>query len=157
MFLLRLFLNCPVHYMHLGLSISCSPLPVPVASFSFSIDFPLSWCPYSHSNSKLTYFATFSRLRLSSCLATDSMDSRNKLFLVSILVFVLVYFSYFYFFDDAFRALTLLLGVRTVVRLIKNSLMRCLCGYVSGGRCRLFPYGPADATASQNPIISCLI
>ena len=33
--------------------------------------------------------------------------------------------------------------------------MRCLCGYLSGARCRLFAYGPADATASQSPIISC--
>jgi len=31
------------------------------------------------------------------------------------------------------------------------------CGYLSGSRCRLFAYGPADATASQNPIISCLL
>jgi len=30
-------------------------------------------------------------------------------------------------------------------------------GYLSPARCRLFAYGPADATASQNPIISCLI
>ena len=30
-------------------------------------------------------------------------------------------------------------------------------GYLSAARCRLFAYGPADATASQNPIISCLI
>jgi len=28
---------------------------------------------------------------------------------------------------------------------------------MSGARCRLIAYGPADATASQNPIISCLI
>ena len=35
--------------------------------------------------------------------------------------------------------------------------MRCWCGYLSGARCRLFAYGPADATASQNPIISCLV
>ena len=35
--------------------------------------------------------------------------------------------------------------------------MRCWCGCLSGARCRLFAYGPADATASQNPIISCLI
>ena len=34
--------------------------------------------------------------------------------------------------------------------------MKCWCGYLSGARCRLFAYGPADATASQNPIISCL-
>ena len=33
----------------------------------------------------------------------------------------------------------------------------CWCGYQAGARCRLFAYGPADATASQNPIISCLI
>jgi len=32
-----------------------------------------------------------------------------------------------------------------------------LCGYLSAARCRLFAYGPADATASRNPIISCLI
>ena len=25
--------------------------------------------------------------------------------------------------------------------------MRCWCGYLSGARCRLFAYGPADATA----------
>jgi len=31
-----------------------------------------------------------------------------------------------------------------------------ICGYLSGVRCRLFAYGPADANASQNPIISCL-
>ena len=35
--------------------------------------------------------------------------------------------------------------------------MRCWRGYLSGVRCRLFAYGPADATASQNPITSCLI
>jgi len=32
--------------------------------------------------------------------------------------------------------------------------MRCWCGYLSGAGCILFAYGPADATASQNPIIS---
>ena len=26
-------------------------------------------------------------------------------------------------------------------------MMRCWCGYLSGVRCRLFAYGPADATA----------
>jgi len=35
----------------------------------------------------------------------------------------------------------------------KNWVMRCWCGYLSLARCRLFAYGPADATASQNPII----
>ena len=29
--------------------------------------------------------------------------------------------------------------------------MRCWCGYLSGARCRLFAYGPADATAIPNP------
>ena len=33
----------------------------------------------------------------------------------------------------------------------KHWVMRCWCGYLSGARCRLFAYGPADATASQNP------
>ena len=33
----------------------------------------------------------------------------------------------------------------------------CWSGCLSGARCRLFAYGPADVTASQNPVISCLI
>ena len=33
----------------------------------------------------------------------------------------------------------------------KNWLMRCCCGYRSGSRCRLFAYGPADATAIPKP------
>ena len=49
------------------------------------------------------------------------------------------------------------LGVRKSIRPVNFWVMRCWCGYLSGARCRLFAYGPADATASQNPIISCLI
>ena len=37
------------------------------------------------------------------------------------------------------------------------TLLGCWCGYVPETRCRLFAYGPADATFSQNPTISCLI
>ena len=33
----------------------------------------------------------------------------------------------------------------------KNWVIRCWRGYLSGARCRSFAYGPADATASQNP------
>ena len=33
----------------------------------------------------------------------------------------------------------------------KHWQMRCWCGYLSAATCRLFAYGPADATASQNP------
>jgi len=29
--------------------------------------------------------------------------------------------------------------------------MRCWCGYLPGARCRLFAYGPADATAMRKP------
>ena len=29
--------------------------------------------------------------------------------------------------------------------------MRCWCGYLSGVRCRLVAYGPADATAISKP------
>ena len=31
------------------------------------------------------------------------------------------------------------------------------CAYLFGARCRLFAYGPSDATASQNLTISCII
>ena len=57
----------------------------------------------------------------------------------------------------AFSALTLLVVRQQEHPACKNWVMRCWCGYQSGSRCRLFAYGPSDATASQNPIISCLI
>jgi len=57
----------------------------------------------------------------------------------------------------AFSALTLLVGRQEEQPACKNWVMRCWCGYLSGTRCRLFEYGPADAMPSQYPIISCLI
>ena len=57
----------------------------------------------------------------------------------------------------AFSALTLLAGLQEEHLACKNWVMRCWCGCLSGARCKLFAYGLADATASQNPIISCLI
>jgi len=36
----------------------------------------------------------------------------------------------------------------------KNWVIGCWCGYLCRARLRLFAYGPADATASPNPIIS---
>ena len=57
----------------------------------------------------------------------------------------------------AFSALTLLLGRHEEHQACKNWVTGCWCGYLSGVRCRLFAYGLADATASQNPIISCII
>jgi len=47
----------------------------------------------------------------------------------------------------AIGALTLLVGRQEEHPACKHSLMRCWCGYLSGARCRLFAYGPADATA----------
>ena len=50
-----------------------------------------------------------------------------------------------------FSALTLLVGRPEEHPACKNLVMRCWCGYLSGARCRLFAYGPADATAFPNP------
>jgi len=55
----------------------------------------------------------------------------------------------------AFSALTLLVGLQEEHLAGKNWVTTCWCGCLSG--CWLFAYGPADATASQNPIISCVI
>ena len=49
------------------------------------------------------------------------------------------------------------LGGRKGIRPVKNWVVGCWHGYMSGVRCRLFAYGPADVTASQIPIIFCLI
>jgi len=40
------------------------------------------------------------------------------------------------------------LGGRKGIRPVKNWVVRCWCGYLSGTRCRL-AYGPADATATH--------
>ena len=57
----------------------------------------------------------------------------------------------------AFSALTLLVGREETHPVCKNSVMTCWCGYLSGARCRLFAYGPADANASPNLITCCVI
>ena len=62
-----------------------------------------------------------------------------------------------FFLCCAFGALTLLVGRQEEHPACRNWVMGCWCGCLSGARCRLFAYGPSDATASQNPIISCLI
>ena len=58
---------------------------------------------------------------------------------------------------SSFSALTLLVGCQEEHQASENWVMRCWCGYLSEARCMLFAYGPADANASQNPIISHLI
>jgi len=55
---------------------------------------------------------------------------------------------------NACNALILLVGHQEEHPACKNLVMTCWCGYLSGVRCILFAYGPADATASQNPIFS---
>ena len=51
----------------------------------------------------------------------------------------------------AFRALMLLVWCQEEHPACKNWIMTCWCGYLSGARCRLFAYGPADATAVPKP------
>jgi len=51
----------------------------------------------------------------------------------------------------AFSALTLLVGRQKEHPTCKNWVMRCWYGYLSAERCRLFAYGPADATAVPKP------
>jgi len=58
--------------------------------------------------------------------------------------------------EIAFSALTLLVGSQEGHPACKKWVMKYWCGYLFEARCRSFAYGPADATASQNPIISCL-
>jgi len=80
-------------------------------------------------------------------LSTDSVSVLRRL----------CCFQFSAYISIAFSALTLLVGRQEEHLACKNWVIRCWCGYMAGARCRLFAYGPADATASQNPIISCLI
>ena len=58
----------------------------------------------------------------------------------------------------AFSALTLLVGHQEEHVACKKLVMRCWCGCLSGARCRLFAYCPADATAIPKPhhLLPCL-
>ena len=47
-----------------------------------------------------------------------------------------------------FSAWTLLVGRQEEHPVCKKCLIGCWCGYLSGARCRLFAYGPADAAAA---------
>ena len=51
----------------------------------------------------------------------------------------------------AFSALTLWVGHQEEHLVCKNWAVRWWCGYLSGARCRLFAYGPADPTAIPKP------
>jgi len=67
----------------------------------------------------------------------------------------LLFMARFYFFSCTTSALWCcfsLLGVRKSVRPVKNWVMRCWCGCLSGMRCKWFAYGPADATTSLSSL-----
>ena len=51
----------------------------------------------------------------------------------------------------AFRALTLLAGHQEEHLACKKLSDECWRGYLSGVSCRLYAYGPADATAIPKP------
>ena len=56
--------------------------------------------------------------------------------------------KYVYVIQFPFSSLTLWLGGRKGIRPVKNWVVGCWHGYLSGARCRL-AYGPADATATH--------
>ena len=53
----------------------------------------------------------------------------------------------------SFSALTLLLGDRKIIRPVKNWVMRCWRGYLSGVRCKWLAYGLADANATLSSLL----
>jgi len=40
------------------------------------------------------------------------------------------------------------LGIKNSIWPVRNWVIRCWCGYLSGARCKWFAYGPANATAT---------
>ena len=46
------------------------------------------------------------------------------------------------------------LGIRKSIRSVKAWVTRCWRGYLSGAKCKWFPYGPADATATPSSLAS---
>ena len=52
---------------------------------------------------------------------------------------------------SAFSAFPLLVGHQDEHLACKNRLLVCCCGYLSGARCRLFVYSPADDPVVPKP------
>jgi len=52
----------------------------------------------------------------------------------------------------AFRALMLLVGQQEGHRTCKNWVVRYWHGYLSGAKCKLFAYGPADTNATPSSL-----
>jgi len=96
--------------------------------------FLLTACPYAVTQPTAS--------KQSTKLKSEHWSQPGKL----LICFILSWSSY-----DAFTALTLLVGYQEEHPACKNWVMRCWCGYLSGARCRLSAYGPADATASKTP------
>jgi len=57
---------------------------------------------------------------------------------------------------QAFSTLMLLVGRRKEHPTCNNWVVRCWCGCLPGARCRLFAYGPPDATAIPKSVVSHL-
>jgi len=49
------------------------------------------------------------------------------------------------------------LGIRKSIWLIKNWVMRCWCGYLSGVRCKWFAYGPGDDNGTLASVKSRMV
>jgi len=45
------------------------------------------------------------------------------------------------------------LGVRKSIGPVKDWVMRCWCGYLSGARCKWYAYGPADNHCHPSPLV----
>jgi len=79
-----------------------------------------------------THTQSFSKQNSVSQLLLKFFNSNNNLFLSGY----------------AFSVLTLLVGGRKGIRPVKNWVVGCWRGYLSGARCRL-AYGPADASTTH--------
>jgi len=88
-------------------------------------------------------------------VATISVIQKKRLHsLVTWIYGIIFYMSIYlltYLLFCAFSALTLLVGCQEEHLACKNWLLRCWCGYLSGARCILFAYGPADVIAIWKP------
>ena len=103
-----------------------------------------------HSTTRLKFRSAIYRL-------TESVDSYTVIdFITEPHLYVNCNLCYISFVLFAFSGLILLpsvlwqcwLGSRKGIRPVKNWMVECWCGYLSGSRCRL-AYGPVDATATH--------
>ena len=134
---------------------------LPVASYSCCLCSFISGKKSCYKYWNLSYNMTILYWQISVTLVCILYNETVSYNIYTHLLCIDINYYYYYLliinYINCLQCFDILVGCQEKHPACKNWVMRCWCGYRSGARCWLFAYFPAYATASQNPIIFCLI